>query len=153
MKYFRSCVLPSGAVRGVHAFLCLAKPIWWIGGSNTESRIKELCIDLEAVLEAGKLTTKVAQRQRGRMQFAEAQRFGRAGRRCLRVLGESAEGRKLKLQPKDCFFINLFMKLLQNNVPREVCPLSDSNIVIFTGACYERDDLTEVTKLLTPDSV
>jgi hypothetical protein len=120
---------------------------------NTQARVEELCCDLQRILEEGSLGSKQAQRLRGRMQFAEAQRFGRAGRRCLRVLGESAEGRKLKLQPKDCFFINLFMKLLQNNVPREVCPLSDSNIVIFTDACYERDDLTEVTKLLTPDSV
>ena len=31
MKYFRSLVLPFGAVRSVHTFLRLARAIWWIG--------------------------------------------------------------------------------------------------------------------------
>ena len=61
--------------------------------------------------------------------------------RCLRILGEFAEGRKLKLQPKDCFFINLFRKFLQCNVPREVSALGDDNVIIFIDACYERDSL------------
>ena len=38
------------------------------------------------------------------MQFAEAQMFGRTGRRCLRVLSDFAEGHKQKLQTKDVFF-------------------------------------------------
>ena len=31
MRYFRSRVLPFGAVRSVHAFLRLSRAIWWIG--------------------------------------------------------------------------------------------------------------------------
>ena len=31
IKYFRSLVLPFGAVRSVHTFLRLARAIWWIG--------------------------------------------------------------------------------------------------------------------------
>ncbi|CAL1145137.1 unnamed protein product [Cladocopium goreaui] len=48
---------------------------------------------------------------------------------------------KLKLQPKDKFFINLFKELLQNNIPREVCALGNCNVIVFTDACYERDSL------------
>lgn len=109
---------------------------------NTDARIQELCADLQAVLDEDTLNAKVAQRLRGRMQFAESQLFGRTGRRCLKVLNEFAEGRRLKLQFKDRFFINLFKELLQCNVPREVCALGHSNVIVFTDACYERESLT-----------
>lgn len=65
---------------------------------NTEVRVAELCADLQAVLKEGHLGAKQAQRLRGRMQFGEAQMFGRTGRKCLRVLSEFAEGHKYKLQ-------------------------------------------------------
>ena len=47
---------------------------------NTKTRCAELCDDLQKVIEGGSLTSKNAQRLRGRMQFAEAQLFGRTGR-------------------------------------------------------------------------
>ena len=68
------------------------------------SRVEELCADLESVLESGALNCKHAQRLRGRMQFADAQLRGRTGKRCLRGLSDFAEGRRFKLQPKDCLF-------------------------------------------------
>ena len=33
------------------------------------------------------------------------------------------------------------MQLLQNNVPREIRQMTGHNLVIFTDACYERNDL------------
>jgi hypothetical protein len=108
---------------------------------NTEARIQELFADLQAVLDEGVLKSKVAQRLRGRKQFAESQLFGCTGRRCLKVLSDFAESKKLKMQPKDRFFISLFKELLQNNIPREVCALGNCNVVVFTDACYERDSL------------
>ena len=213
MKYFRSLVLPFGAVRSVHTFLRLARAIWWIGvvgckllwtsfyddfisfsrpalsksteativslfrllgwvfaeegekcmpfdslfdalgvsfdlsashlGSvsvrNTETRVVELCNDLQEILDKGSLGSKQAQRLRGRMQFAEAQMFGRTGRRCLKVLTEFSEGHRQQLGAKDVFFLKLFMRLLQSNIPREIKALSNDNVVIFTDACYERE--------------
>eukprot|EP00435_Cladocopium_sp_Y103_P026152 s3258_g6.t1 len=213
MKYFRSKVLPFGAVRSVHAFLRLARALWWLGVvgckvvwtsfyddfiscsrpplvkctestivslfkllgwmfaeegdkcmpfgdvcealgvvfdlkdsfrgfaaiCNTEARVRELCADLQVVIEAGTLTCKEAQRLRGRMQFADAQLFGRTGKRCLRVLGDFAENRRRRLLPKDMLFLKLFMQLLRSNSPREVRALGRNNTVIFTDACYERD--------------
>ena len=73
------------------------------------------------------------------MQFAEAQLFGRTGRRCLKVLADFAEARKVKLLPKDPFFIRLFIQLLKCNVPREVKSHACGNVVNFTDACYERE--------------
>ena len=90
----------------------------------------------------GQLSAKAAQRLRGRMQFAEAQIFGRTGRRCLKVLTEFAEGRKRNLQDKDSFFLRMFANLLEANSPREVTPLAVDNVVIFTDACYERESAT-----------
>eukprot|EP00435_Cladocopium_sp_Y103_P067672 s1151_g30.t1 len=214
--FFRSLVLPFGAVRSVHSFLRLARALWWIGvkgcrvvwtsfyddfiafskpvltGStektigllfkllgwvfaeegdkaepfssscsalgvffdlvdthkglayvkNTEARRDELCSDLSDVIKSGSLQSKQAQRLRGRMQFAEAQLFGRTGKRCLRVLTEFAEGRKTSLGAKDKFFLGLFLELLSANIPREVKALDCENALIFTDACYERDHET-----------
>ena len=79
------------------------------------------------------------------MQFAETQLFGRTGRRCLHVLTACAEGNKSKLLPKDKFCLSLFvqmLQLLQPNLPREICATNDKSILIFTDACYERNDDT-----------
>jgi hypothetical protein len=107
---------------------------------NTATRVAELCIDLQEVLDKGSVSAKQAQRLRGRMQFAEAQMFGRTGRRCLKVLGEFSEGRQQLLRAKDSFFLGLFIRLLQSNIPREVRALGNDNVVIFTDACYEREN-------------
>ena len=94
--------------------------------SNTHARVQELCNDLMEVIDAKHLTPKAAQRLRGRMQFADAQVFGRTGRRCLRVLTNFSEGHKMVLQDKDVFFLEMFIRLLRSNVPREVRFLSIS---------------------------
>lgn len=163
---FEFLTLPFGAVRSVHAFLRLARAIWWIGVAgcgllwtsfsddfmslskpalvsctantviwlfkllgwsfaeegdkcvpfasvcetlgvsfdlrssglgialvcNIDSKVTELCSDLQKVIDVGIRGAKQAQRLRGRMQFAETQMFGRTGRRCLKVFSAFAEG-------------------------------------------------------------
>lgn len=106
---------------------------------NTLNRVEELCADLTLVLETGSFSSKSAQRLRGRIQFADGQLFGRTGKRCLKALGDFAEGRRFQLLPKDRLFINLFATLLKQNIPRESRALDDHNMVMFTDACYERD--------------
>ena len=58
--------------------------------------------------------------------------FGRTGKRCLRALGDFAEGRRFKLLPKDRFFLSLFATLLKQNVPREIKAL---DLHIFAQHC------------------
>ena len=108
--------------------------------SNTESRISELCGELEEVLTHKFLRIKTAQRLRGRMQFADSQVFGKAGKRCMRILSDFSEGRRMRLQQKDCFFLRLFRDLLKFGKPREVRISGQGNVLIFTDACYERGD-------------
>ena len=204
MQLFRSLVLSFGAIRSVHAFLRLARAIWWIGvvrcrilwtsfyddfisfnkpalikciettivslfkllgwafaqeadkcspfdnlceafgvafdlhnscrGSasvkNTESRVLELCNDLQEIINGGTLSSKHAQRMRGRMQFAETQMFGRTGRRCLRVLSDFAKGHKQKLQAKDVFFLRLFKD--SRSCCKAMCPEKSNHFAART---------------------
>ena len=37
------------------------------------------------------------------------------------------------------FFLKMFVRLLESNVPREVKQLIGGNVAIFTDSCYERD--------------
>eukprot|EP00435_Cladocopium_sp_Y103_P058118 s1120_g20.t1 len=92
---FVSCNLGSSFRRGF-ATIC-----------NTEARIKKLCAELQLVIGDGELFNKDAQRLRGRVQFADAQLFGRTGKRCLRVLSDFAEGGRRKLMSKDVFFLGI----------------------------------------------
>ena len=106
---------------------------------NTERRVAELVADLLEVIQLRQLGQKQAQRLRGRMQFADAQIYGKTGRRCMRVLSSFAEGCKKVLNAKDVFFLKLFVELLQSGNPRVVSALPSNNVLIFTDACYERN--------------
>ena len=81
--------------------------------ANIESRRAELCEEIKSVLSDGQLGSKRAQRLRGRMQFAESQLFGRMGKRCLRVLADFSEARRVSLTRKDVFFLKMFCQLLE----------------------------------------
>jgi len=37
------------------------------------------------------------------MQFADSQIFGKTSKRCMRILADFSEGKRARLQPKDCF--------------------------------------------------
>ena len=106
---------------------------------NTESRIAEISDEIEKVIQAGALTQTDAQKLRGRLQFAEAQIYGRTGRRCIRTLKEAACRRYTKLEEHQVLALRLFVKLMQSGKPRTLCWDTKAPIVIFTDACYERD--------------
>lgn len=57
------------------------------------------------------------------MQFAEAQLFGRVGKRCIRALTEAAEGR---LGGGDLLFLGLFMISLQQSRREISCSTSEA---------------------------
>ena len=54
------------------------------------------------------------------MQFADAQIYGRTGRRCTRSLRDFACNRRSQIGPGDGFFLRSFMQLLQSGKPRLV---------------------------------
>lgn len=52
---------------------------------NTEKRIAEVCGELDKVIKSAQIRGSDARRLHGRMVFADAQLFGRTGKRCMRV--------------------------------------------------------------------
>ena len=64
---------------------------------NTERRRTELTSLIQGFLGSGIMTQKEALQMRGRLQFAQAQFFGRLGRRCLDEITRHAYSGRLKL--------------------------------------------------------
>ncbi|CAE6957791.1 ANKRD50 [Symbiodinium sp. CCMP2592] len=64
---------------------------------NTEKRRKELTAAIKGFLDKGTMTQKEALQLRGRLQFAQAQFFGRLGRRCLTEVTKHAYTGRSKL--------------------------------------------------------
>ena len=211
--FFQSLVLPFGATRSVHAFLRLARAVWWLGArllsiiwtnfyddfivfsppelesntgsavasllkilgwifatsgkkaspfssscralgivfnlqlsgsgvaelANTGERVKEICELLKSAINDGFISGANARRLHGRMVFADAQLFGRTGKRCMQVLSRSSQMNKSKLTDDDCFFLNLFIDMLQSGKPRVIQKFATEQVLIFTDACYENE--------------
>ena len=212
-QFFRSMVLPFGAVRSVHSFLRIARAIWWVGAKlfklawtsfyddyillsppasahsaqcaaqallrllgwvfaedgrkalpfdtsckalgvlftfddsgsgkcevrNTPERIRELCESLRSLIEKGKVSGPEARRLHGRMVFADAQIFGRTGKRCLKVLSSCSENFSTVLSDDDKLFLELFCKMLVGGAPRLLTSQALEQVLLFTDACYERE--------------
>ena len=128
---------------GVHIDLCHSS-----GGqafiSNTSSRVDELVVSLGEVMVRGSITQVNARKLKGRMQFAEAQLFGRVGKRCIRTLTDVSEGRSTVLTNTDLFFLDLFVDFLKTGPPREISSSTADALHIFTDACYEKESTTWV---------
>ena len=110
--------------------------------SNTASRIAELKSEIDRILEKGWISQLDAQRLRGGMQFADAQIYGRIGKRCTKVLRDFATKRRSKIFPNDAHCLRLFVRLLESDEPRLVKSDNLGHVVIMTDACYERDSRT-----------
>ena len=117
----------SGSARGV-ALVC-----------NTESRVDELCADLESLIHKGGVSVAHARSIQGRMMFADSQIFGRAGKRCMKVLSLAELCGWHKFSDFEVRCIKQFMHLLKSGPAREIRANSWEQICIFTDACYESD--------------
>ena len=136
----RKCVPFSNVCETLGVSFCfnrVAEGIVMVG--NTPNRIDELCHHIKQVCEAGKLSVKSAQKLRGRMQFADAQIYGRLGKQCMRVLSEFASNVKQDLDQHALRSLRLFGRLLKESPPRPLQATSDEVVLIFTDACYEKD--------------
>ena len=76
---------------------------------------------------------------RGRMVFADAQLFGRTGKRCVQVLSRYSQRGKSHLSDDDCFFLSLFVEILMNGKPRTIQKVATQQVLIFTDAWYEKE--------------
>ena len=107
---------------------------------NTAERVDELKTDILDILAAGFISGAKARSLQGRMLFADAQIFGRVGRRCTRVFAKCAATQKHVFGEDDIFFLKTFVHMLDTGLPREIsCFPASSGTLIFTDACYEKD--------------
>lgn len=106
---------------------------------NTESRVEALCNDLQSLLDRGGVNVAHARSIQGRMMFADSQIFGRAGKRCMKVLSMAEFRGWHNFSDFDVSCIKRFMYLLKSGPPREIRANSWEQVCIFTDACYEAD--------------
>ena len=109
---------------------------------NTERRRKELTSSIAGFLDAGMMTQKEALQLRGRLQFAQAQFFGRLGRRCLKEITRHAHSGRLKLSTSSKERLGEFGKFLSAAQPRLVGQVSCRTFMIPTDAAFEKETRT-----------
>ena len=105
--------------------------------ANTEQRANELASKISDIQEAGKLTPAEALSLRGRMQFANAQIWGRASKLCLNAVtahAYSGDGPELSFDLSH--YLGVFKSCLMNSKPREVGCSWDNSWFLFTDASF-----------------
>ena len=107
--------------------------------SNTEGRREEITREISAVLENGKLTKSMANKLRGRMQFAENQIFGRLNRRALKAVSEHAAVGNDEVTFETRLLLQDFLSSLNSGKPRTIDSRSSDTWFIFTDAFYGSD--------------
>ena len=109
---------------------------------NTEKRREELTSLIQGFLASGVMTQKEALQLRGRLQFAQAQFFGRLGRRCLNEITRHAYSGRLKLSTSAKEPLEEFGKFLSSAQPRLVGQVSCRTFMILTDAAFEKETRT-----------
>ncbi|CAE7790755.1 pol [Symbiodinium sp. CCMP2592] len=109
---------------------------------NTEKRRKELTGAIKGFLDKGTMTQKEALQLRGRLQFAQAQFFGRLGRRCLTEVTKHAYTGRSKLSSMAKERLEEFGKFLDMAQPRLVGQVSCRTFMILTDAAFETESGT-----------
>ena len=106
---------------------------------NTEKRREELTSLIKGFLGSGVMTQKEALQLRGRLQFAQAQFFGRLGRRCLNEITRHAYSGRLKLSTSAKERLEEFGKFLSSAQPRLVGQVSCRTFMILTDAAFGKE--------------
>ena len=107
--------------------------------ANTASRIDELTQDINTVLSAGSMKKSLANKLRGRMQFAENQIFGRLSRRALKAVAEHSVVGDDTLSFEVRCLLEDFIASLNSSRPRLVDSSATTTWIVFTDAFYEND--------------
>ena len=112
--------------------------------NNTADRVRELCEQLDSILELGKLKKSDGERLRGRLQFASGQLFGRSARNNLRVLSKHISSNRLHLCNDTVTALNSLRHQLRSNLPRTIRgPMSD-HIYIYVDASFDLENYSGV---------
>ena len=109
--------------------------------TNTAQRATELASQIDSIVSKRTLTSPEALALRGRMQFANAQLWGRASKLCLNAVtahAYSTGGAAVTDDLARCLL--LFKECLISHRPREVTPSWDSPLFLFTDASFSPEN-------------
>ena len=108
---------------------------------NTEKRCTELVAQIDAVLSAGSLSRKDSLVLRGRLAFADAHVFGRAGRRGLQAITRHAYAKPFKasISPALLRALQILRRRLDANEPRSLSAAIFECWYLYTDASFEQN--------------
>ena len=108
---------------------------------NTEKRCTELLAQIDAVLKAGTLSRKDSLVLRGRLAFADAHVFGRAGRRCLQGITKHSYAKPFKPEVSQALrrSLQVLRHRFASNEPRCLSAASFDCWFLYTDASFEPD--------------
>ena len=106
---------------------------------DTDSRRKELLADIAGILSAGRLSSKCAERLRGRMIFFHGFVFGRVAASCLRSLSWTEESRRHDdaLHPKCRQSLTLLSEHVLTAGPVTIHDHVPERMYVFTDGAFE----------------
>ena len=108
---------------------------------NTERRKRELDSQISDAISEGKLSSAASHSLKGRLGFAEGQRFGRSTRKLVNELGKHslATPRNGTLSFDTLFALKFVKEKILNAPPRVVDVNSKSVLYVFTDAAFESE--------------
>ena len=109
---------------------------------HTDSRVSELSTCIAEILSKGSISSKEAERLRGRMQWFETFAFGRIANQLMRVLSKLASSNRysLKLTDHDVVSLTFLKDRVLTAPPVRISKVSMNRVLIFTdGACEGED--------------
>lgn len=110
--------------------------------TNTAQRATELADQIDSIVSKKTLTSPEAMALRGRMQFANAQLWGRASKLCLNAVTSHAYSAGGVAVPDDLVrSLLLFKECLISHRPREVTPSWSSPLYMFTDASFSPENV------------
>ncbi len=112
---------------------------------HTDSRVSELSTCIADILSKGSISSKEAERLRGRMQWFETCAFGRVANQPMRVLSKLASSKRfsLKLTEHDVSSSTFLKDRVLTAPPVRISRVSMNTVLIFTdGSCEGEDSLT-----------
>ena len=131
---------PSASVLGIEID-CSASPEGWVDVRNKDGRAGEVCVGLELLLQEGFLLRRDLPRILGRIQFADAQVLGKAGRHAMKEIrnwssSHSADVLRLDDVAKRSFRV-LLDRFRASRPVRVPCSVAPEVMHVFTDGSSE----------------
>lgn len=105
--------------------------------SNAPERVEELATEISKVLGSKTLSRHEGEKLRGRLEFANAQLFGRSLKQSLRDLGMHIASGGQNLSDSMIGALKLLRAALTANEPRQISSKLSDHVRLYVDASYE----------------